>query len=144
MPRLSAGSCDVWHRATRILTAALLAGGMVAGPLAHMVIDHAGAGHATPHGQLPDGHDHGRGPHDCHHPGHTHGPAGPGNQDNGDLPDAHDDCIVCLTLAAGVAPLVPGAPMAASAYASADVASADRFHGQAGTDTRRARAPPHA
>jgi hypothetical protein len=113
MLRLRARSRDAWSRATLLLTTVLLVGGLVGGPLAHLAMEQAGA---------PAGHAH--------------------EHDGSRLPDAHHDCPVCLTLAAGVLPLEPPAPVAGYVLVAAAAASIPAPHAGVATDPQRARAPP--
>lgn len=107
---------DASVRVTRLLTAILVLGGLVLGPVAHV----QGSPAATDTEVSPEAPDPGQ-------------PAGP---------DAHHDCPLCLTLASAAAPMVPVLP-GARLLDARDVAAPTAVAGDSGvSDTERARAPP--
>jgi hypothetical protein len=109
---------DVWQRATRLLAAVLLVGGIVAGPAAHLAIEAGVAASSC----------------DVTHP-----------QDPWDVPpDAHHDCPVCITLAAAAPSLMGPQPRSHMA----DLHALPALGSEPGDDgvvhLSRARAPPIA
>jgi hypothetical protein len=107
---------DVWQRATRLLAAILLMGGIVAGPAAHLAME---AGVATSSC-------------DSTHPSHP-----------SDVPpDAHHDCPVCITLATAAPSLTSAQPRLHVAELGALPALGSEPGDDGVVHLSRARAPP--
>lgn len=107
---------DSGARVPRLLTAILVLGGLVLGPVAHVQ-----GSPAPTDAELS---------HDAPDPGH---PAGS---------DAHNDCPVCLTLTSAAAPMVPPVPGARLLDARGVAGPTAVAHDTGVSDTERARAPP--
>lgn len=107
----------VWPRAARLLAVALLFGGLGAGPLVHL------AAEAVADVPCDVASEHG-------HPEQ--------------VPDAHHDCPVCITLATATPAIFPAVPSARLADESAAPAPARVMDDGPVTDLSRARAPPAA
>jgi hypothetical protein len=106
---------DVGRRAARLFAAILLVGGMAAGPVVHLSGD---AGPPVAESQA----------------GHEHG----GSQ----LPDPHNDCPICMTLASAAVPMVPTVRAVVAAGTLAVAMSGSELRDRGAQATARARAPP--
>jgi hypothetical protein len=116
----------VWLRATHLLAAILLVGGIVAGPLVHLAVEASPA-----HAAACDAGTAAEGPASAHP---TPDPA----------PDLHHDCPVCVTLAGAVAPVPDPAPSAQIAAGSPVAVPGPALHDRIVSERTRARAPPQA
>jgi hypothetical protein len=116
----------VWLRATHLLAAILLVGGIVAGPLVHLAAEASSAHAATCDAGVED-----------------HG-ASPDDPAPAPAPDLHHDCPVCVTLAGAVAPALDPAPGSALAAGSPVAVPGPAFHDRIVSERTRARAPPKA
>jgi hypothetical protein len=107
---------DVLGRVAHLLVTALVLGGLVLGPVAHVQVQPDAAGAEWSH----EGHE-------------------PGSHSD---PDAHHDCPVCLTLASVAAPVLPPVPASLLSDGPVVVAPGAAVHDRGLSDTERARAPP--
>jgi hypothetical protein len=107
---------DVLGRVAHLLLAALVLGGLVLGPVAHVHVQPDAAVAEWPH----------------------EGPE-PGSHSE---PDAHYDCPVCLTLASVAVSVLPAIPDSHLSDGLVVVAPRAPVHDRGLSDTERARAPP--
>jgi hypothetical protein len=110
------GSGGLNARFARLLTAVLLVGGMVAGPVVHLLPPSADRSPVAAAGA----HDH----------------------DAPDLPNTHDHCAICVVLGTVAPPAVPDAVVVPAAPGVLPSVAATVPVDATLSDSRRARAPP--